>query len=140
MWVFFPSLIHSYNSYTHHGLLIYNSCRITVAASVQIFIVSGYMFSYYLADSVLQHGLCTWSYWGFQPQRHGPSSCHIIRKNRAMILIMPLVLTLEAPKFFVHFWPSHFFLLKALKLQAEVLQLHMNLLNYQCHILDKRLM
>ena len=41
MQVFFPSLTHSYDNYSHHGLPIYRSCKIIVAMSIQIFVVSG---------------------------------------------------------------------------------------------------
>lgn len=64
------------------------------------------MFSCYLTYSAPQCRPCTWSYLSFQPQRHQSSSCHIVRNDQEMVLVMPLTLAFQAPYFFAHLWSN----------------------------------
>lgn len=51
---------------------------------------------------------------GFRPQRHQSSSCNIFHKAQAVVFVMSLTFTFQAPYFFAHLWSNYSVLLQTL--------------------------
>ena len=95
------------------------------------------MFPCYLTYSTRQCRPCAWSCLGFRPQRNRPPSYNIVHKDHAMVFVMPLTFTVQAPYLFMHLRSNYSVLLQTLHFKATILQLRMDLLNPQIQILHQ---